>query len=532
MLLEHELRQAAGATSGGKVDFEPDSFYQGFESTDVPWMRDGDVVRAQYHPELARYGGELAMQVCEDFFWHSSRLALDVLATVGPGGHSEMIMADLMALGLDVMRLTDRNAVVSARSYFASWDFSPEVHTDALESLERARQAFYPSAVQRQHRVDLLREKIVSGDGTIHGAWLEAMDAVVGELSVLKGRGDLLGEMQPIFWSLMHMMCNRLGIPVATERALVWLTSLVYPRRRVPDAFFDEDLGAPDFVYLESSKFRQPEMGASQAPRSQAGSDGPSAHLWHAEATRIPLSVDRAPSMRLSTALSQRRSGYSGYDRALSVKTLGGILRLACGTSRSGGAIGEVRRRTYPSGGALYCVQALVLVSAVSGLSEGVYRYAPETHDLVEVDADPPRASWAGFGSFFAAHEITEDVRGREIAAVVALAVDLRSIRAKYGLRAFRLAMLEVGHIAQSIGLSAAAFAVPSVHLQEFDDDAVNARLHLNGLDRFVAAMIPLGGPSGLAGSSRISPGAGKSEARRHPGTGTRATTVRRMSND
>ena len=78
-------------------------------------------------------------------------------------------------------------------------------------------------------------------------------------------------------------------------------------------------------------------------------------------------------------------------------------------------------------------------------------------------------------------------------AVVFVTAVFWRS-RFKYGLRGYRFALLEAGHVAQNVLVAATELAVAALPLGGFYDARVERLLGVDGVDESVVYAIVLGG--------------------------------------
>jgi SagB-type dehydrogenase family enzyme len=88
-------------------------------------------------------------------------------------------------------------------------------------------------------------------------------------------------------------------------------------------------------------------------------------------------------------ALLLRRSVREHRDEPLPLIHVAQLLWAAQGVTSSEG------RRTVPSAGALYPLEVLLVAGRVGDLPSGIYRYRPETHDLVPMAPGDHRASLA-----------------------------------------------------------------------------------------------------------------------------------------
>ncbi|MFN8573753.1 MAG: SagB/ThcOx family dehydrogenase [Gemmatimonadaceae bacterium] len=192
-----------------------------------------------------------------------------------------------------------------------------------------------------------------------------------------------------------------------------------------------------------------------------------------------PLSIDS-----LSAVLRRRRSA-TGYDSApITLHQLATLLGRACGvTGELVGAGQRLPLRAYPSPGALYAVDVMVIPSRVEGLSDGVFRYDPVQHALVELHerrVDP---------ASFCLPDVRDVVRG--IAAFLALSISLPRAAGKYGDESYRILVAEAGCIAQNLVLVAHALGLRAGPFTGVFDRLVDAAVGLEPADaQFVVGVL------------------------------------------
>src|SRR5581483_8694883 len=142
-------------------------------------------------------------------------------------------------------------------------------------------------------------------------------------------------------------------------------------------------------------------------------------------------------------------------------------------------------RRPVPSGGALYPLELYVLALSVDGLEPGAYHYHPFRHRLERLGGADRRTAGAAL--------VDPSLADRAAALLVVTAMFWRS-RFKYGLRGYRFALLEAGHLVQNAVLAAAALAVPALPLGGFYDRRLDALVGADGLDEATVYALLLGG--------------------------------------
>jgi SagB-type dehydrogenase family enzyme len=171
-------------------------------------------------------------------------------------------------------------------------------------------------------------------------------------------------------------------------------------------------------------------------------------------------------SCTLDRALRARRSQRSFGSGPLALVDIGHLLWAALGVTDAKG------RRTVPSAGGLYPLEARLVATRVSDLPRGLYRYRPLAHAL-EPCAVGDRSARLRDAALW-----QEAVR--RAAALIALCALPEATRAKYGRRAARYIWIEAGHAAQNVYLEAAALGLATVALGAFHDAAVAKVLALD----------------------------------------------------
>jgi SagB-type dehydrogenase family enzyme len=132
-------------------------------------------------------------------------------------------------------------------------------------------------------------------------------------------------------------------------------------------------------------------------------------------------------------------------------------------------------RRVYPSAGALYPVDIVAVIGAVDGVDPAGYVYDPLGHSLhrrVDVDA----------GQLHTLATLGDPVPSSSV--TFALVATFARTRAKYGLRGYRFALLEAGHLAQALITTATALGLTALPWGGFLDRRVDDALDLDGVER------------------------------------------------
>jgi SagB-type dehydrogenase family enzyme len=156
---------------------------------------------------------------------------------------------------------------------------------------------------------------------------------------------------------------------------------------------------------------------------------------------------------------------------------------------------GPVFHRSSPSAGGLYPLEIYMLAQHVTGLARGVYRYNVRGHHLAP-HANAPQADEL---AYVLCHQ---PVMG-PAAAVFFLAAYFERSEKKYGPRAYRHALIEAGHVAQTMCLLAAEQDFGTLCVGGFYDSKLNAVLKLDGSNEAVLYCVGIGLPSGSEKTSK-----------------------------
>ena len=199
-----------------------------------------------------------------------------------------------------------------------------------------------------------------------------------------------------------------------------------------------------------------------------------------ADATPVALPrVSSPPEMAVAEALVRRRSRRSFADRELTLEELAWVVSAATAVTAGGG------RRTAPSAGALYPIEAYVAVDRVTGVDAGLYHVDVRNQalELVRAGSVAGDLLLAGLGQSFL----------REAPVVLVLTGIFQRSRWKYRQRHYRYVCWEGGHIAQNVYLAAEAADLGACMVGAFLDDSLNDLLRVDGRQEAALGLIALG---------------------------------------
>jgi SagB-type dehydrogenase family enzyme len=200
---------------------------------------------------------------------------------------------------------------------------------------------------------------------------------------------------------------------------------------------------------------------------------------------RVLLPAAPCLPIDLRDVTHRRHSALPDECGDVALADLGTLLGLTAGASADRPGL-----RVTPSGGAMYPVDIVVIAHRVAGLGPGAYVYDPIAHALL------PRAEVDPLEFHRVANAVSPPPQPSLTLAFVAT---FARTRAKYGLRGYRFALLEAGHLVQAGLTVATALGLASLPWGGFVDDAVESLLDLDGLDRSCVYLLAVSAPGASA---------------------------------
>ncbi|KDP89817.1 MULTISPECIES: thiopeptide-type bacteriocin biosynthesis protein [Clavibacter] len=479
--------------------FSPADFYAGFAPSpgERRWSADGEIRIAGYEPEVERYGGAAAIRDAERLFIESGRVALSVIAATEDRGKRFAVAADLLFLTVTAVGWTTLETVRQARGYFSSWDYSDETLPVPSEPLRQAAERAFTASPDRWIGRSRVLGPYATADGEdTYSQWSGAVRRYSRALHELSGE-SMTNSHSRIIWSQVHMLHNRLGLTIDEERILAWLVSMAALASAGGTTSHDEALGRPDRRYLEWSKYTRNDAPASlEALPPVKREEGPSPDR------AAPFPPPRPLLATMQRALDNRRSVRDGFVSGLTAQDVGDLLLGAAGQKP------EATRpsRPYPSPGGAFATELYFHVTGVVGLDDGLHHFDPVSRGHRPVAGNLPLDALNGMSPYLGESQDGGELDLSGAQVVLFLVTRLEALEPKYGPRSLRLALLEAGHLSQALCLVASALALGSLVVSGYADDALNAALHLDGVDSFVSEMLVIGKRDPLRGEHSIRP--------------------------
>lgn len=239
-------------------------------------------------------------------------------------------------------------------------------------------------------------------------------------------------------------------------------------------------LDDPAELYQEAAKLR-PSFAARQveglalATQPAVAASMRRASRRRPHLPRLALEVARTREEPLGAVLAARRSRLPAAGSTLDLADLATL-------SAPHELDPATGRRAVPSAGALYPLELYVLALRVRGLAPGAYHVDPVDRSLARLGPPPDLVG------VFVDPAVTQ-----QAAALVVVTGLFRRSRCKYGLRGYRFALLEAGHLMQALVLVATAAGIDSLPLGGFYDDGLERALRVDGVDESVLYAVAVG---------------------------------------
>jgi SagB-type dehydrogenase family enzyme len=190
--------------------------------------------------------------------------------------------------------------------------------------------------------------------------------------------------------------------------------------------------------------------------------------------------------MRVSVeeAIGRRRSRREYSSNSMNIDDLSFILWATQGIRGKPSSVHALR--TVPSAGCRHALETYIAVFRVEGLTRGLYRYLPLSHQLIwlgdQEDLEGLVAEAASFQSF----------AGESAFTLVWTAIPYR-MEWRYGLASFKLIALDAGHVCQNLYLACEAINAGTCAIAAYDQKKLDSLLGVDGDKEFAVYMAPVG---------------------------------------
>jgi SagB-type dehydrogenase family enzyme len=203
--------------------------------------------------------------------------------------------------------------------------------------------------------------------------------------------------------------------------------------------------------------------------------------------------------------LRARRTHREFAKGKLSLQNVSTLLKMTWGVQGyfQTDVFGRLPYKTSPSGGSRHPGEVYLMALRVDGLEKGLYHYQPKDNRLAKLAAkvSPRKASVYCAG---------QPYYGAAAALFIMTAVFARTMWKYGGARAYRVVLLEAGHLCQTLCLTATRLGLAPFSTAALKDSVIEKDLGLDGISESVLYVAGVGLAAG-----RADPG-GPSTAARH----------------
>lgn len=209
-------------------------------------------------------------------------------------------------------------------------------------------------------------------------------------------------------------------------------------------------------------------------------------------AETIALPLQESDDDLFFQTVHSRRTHRTFAKGKVSVEDISKLLQTTWGVQHyvRTNVFGELPLKTSPSGGARHPIEVYLMALRVKGLDRGLYHYQARDNRLARL---------AGKASAHMASEYCADQPyfGAAAAMFIMTAVFART-RWKYGRgRAYRVVLLEAGHLCQTFCLSATRLGLAPFCTAALKDTLIENELGLDGISESVLYVAGVGLPAG-----------------------------------
>jgi SagB-type dehydrogenase family enzyme len=202
-----------------------------------------------------------------------------------------------------------------------------------------------------------------------------------------------------------------------------------------------------------------------------------------------------APKKQTDTffeTLHARRTHRAFAQAAVSLENVSNLLQTTWGVQGyvQTNVFGKLPQKTSPSGGARHPVEVYLVALRVKGLAKGIYHYQAKDNFLTKL---PGKAS----PRLAAAYCADQPYFGEAAALFIMTAVFARTMW-KYGrARAYRVVLLETGHLGQTFCLTATRLGLAPFTTAALKDSLIEKDLGIDGITESVMYVAGVGVPVG-----------------------------------
>jgi SagB-type dehydrogenase family enzyme len=208
------------------------------------------------------------------------------------------------------------------------------------------------------------------------------------------------------------------------------------------------------------------------------------------QALQFKLPPQNAPRGEFLRVLTSRETHREFSSASMPLEALSDLLYYTWGVTGSveSPIFGRLPRKTSPSGGARHPVEVYLAALRVADLRPGLYHYAPGRHCLELIRAGDFRKKCMEFCA-------NQNFVQRAAALFIMTAVFRRAMWKYRGARAYRVVLLDAGHLCQTFCLTATWLGLAPFCTAALKDTLIETELGLDGITESVLYVAGVGLP-------------------------------------
>lgn len=183
----------------------------------------------------------------------------------------------------------------------------------------------------------------------------------------------------------------------------------------------------------------------------------------------IVLPSPRAVLANFHEVMCQRKSSRDFSETSLCMEDLSTLLHYSLGYNK------ERNRKYVPSSGGFCSVEVFPLILNVEGIERGLYYFDAEQHNLKMIEIGDYR-KWVK-------NEVYYQEEWSRASVVFILVSNTRRLYEKYFARSYRLSLLDVGHVSQTLYLTATALDLKVCACGGYVDSELDSAIGIDGVD-------------------------------------------------
>ena len=246
---------------------------------------------------------------------------------------------------------------------------------------------------------------------------------------------------------------------------------------------------AAGFFHAATRSPAPPDAEASRQRRNRllVGGEFPPALKQYSDQPRVDLPACSGAGP-LAEVLWNRRTWREFGNGYLTLAEIATLLGLTFGVERwlEAGEGRWVALKTSPSGGARHSIEAYLIAFDIDGIENGTYHYCPDSHTLSLLRSPTGRELMAAF--------VPNQPGFQHPAGFIVMTSVFERVQWKYqNPHAYRVVLLDAGHLSQTFALVATALGLAPFCSAALDAPAIERHLGIDGISEAVVLAAGVG---------------------------------------